>query len=628
MSIYNSYLQECKYPFGAIDTKTECIIKVRIKNDTYVNSLHLVLCIWGDWNNPIKEIPMKWISLEKDENVFLCTISLQNPGVYGYCFRITRNGKTNLIKKNPRTNEGFYSKNVEGWHWKLTCFDASFKTPDYVKNGVMYQIFPDRFYNSGQEKENIPDNIVLRQDWGEMPVYMPDEKGVVKNNDFFGGDLKGIEEKLPYLKRLGVTNLYLMPIVESMENHGYSTADYKKVSPLLGDWSDFESLTKKAHKMGIHIILDGVFSHTGSDSIYFNKEKRYKSLGAYQSPESPYFTWYIFDAKLPCGYRSWWGFPTLPELNKWNSKYQKYIFGEDGVIDLWFSKGADGVRLDVVDELPDEFLTPLVQKVKSYPDKVMYGEVWEDATTKEGFGKRREYLLGKQLDSVMNYPFKDAIISYVRYGGLDGSEFHNTIMNILETYPKPAVDCLMNFLSTHDTIRAITKLAGEEIERKPNFVEERMEQARLDKLSKEQYRLGKKRLKVATIIQYFLPGIPCVYYGDEAGLMGYKDPFNRKCYPWGKRDKDLVKLFRSLGKIRKQNPFLTEADFAFIKVDTDVCIFERKSKESKLLIAINRSGNKRAIEIPKEYQNGQVLFKLRNSTQKELDAYGGVIILL
>ena len=641
MRMYNSYMLEHKNPFGAIRTNTECTFSVRIPNDVYVNALQLMVCPWGDWNHPIREEPMPWKKLQQGENIFSCTISLQVPGVYGYCFRITKNGKTNLIKRNPRTNEGFYSYNLEGWHWKLTCYDANFRTPDFAKQGVMYQIFPDRFYKAKNGKTSIPDSIVYRQDWGEMPVYMPDENGIVRNNDFFGGNLKGIEEKLPYLKSLGVSNLYLMPIVESAENHGYSTANYEKVNPLLGDWDDFESLAKKAHQMGIHILLDGVFSHTGSESIYFNKSGKYPSLGAYQSTESPYFSWYTFDRRIPCGYRTWWGFDTLPELNKWSPKYQKYIFGDNGIIDLWFEKGADGLRLDVVDELPDEFLTPLAQKVKSYSDKVLYGEVWEDAVTKEGYGKRREYLLGKQLDSVMNYPFKNAILSYVRYGGVDGSEFYNTIMNILESYPKPAVDCLMNFLSTHDTIRAITALAGEELERKSNYVEERKEQARLDSLSKAQYRLGKKRLKIATMLQYFLPGIPCVYYGDEAGLMGYKDPFNRKCYPWGRRDKNLVNFYKKLGKIRKENPFLAEAEFAFLRVDTDICIWERKSKEHNMFIAVNRSGSKETIVIPEEYQKGKVMFTIKKCTKKniettlflkknkiELDAYDGIILCI
>ena len=241
----------------------------------------------------------------------------------------------------------------------------------------------------------------------------------------------------------------------------------------------------------------------------------------------------------------------------------------------------------------------------------------------------------------MNYPFKNAILSYVRYGGIDGSEFYNTIMNILESYPKPAVDCLMNFLSTHDTIRAITALAGEELERKSNYVEERKEQARLDSLSKAQYRLGKKRLKIATMLQYFLPGIPCVYYGDEAGLMGYKDPFNRKCYPWGRRDKNLVNFYKKLGKIRKENPFLAEAEFAFLRVDTDICIWERKSKEHNMFIAVNRSGSKETIVIPEEYQKGKVMFTIKKCTKKniettlflkknkiELDAYDGIILCI
>lgn len=269
----------------------------------------------------------------------------------------------------------------------------------------MYQIFPDRFCRSGEKHENVPTDRIIHENWEDTPFFRPDERGIIRNNDYFAGDFKGIESKLPYLQSLGVTCIYLNPVFESHENHRYSTACYEHIDPMLGTDEDFEHLCKQAKTYGIDIILDGVFSHTGADSIYFNKFGRYGDHeGAYRDPDSKYKNWYFF-SRYPFDYESWWGITTLPNVNENNPDYTEYICGENGILQRWIDKGARGWRLDVADELPDEFLDNLNKAVKAKGnDKVIYGEVWEDASNKESYGVRRRYLIGGQLDSVMNYP--------------------------------------------------------------------------------------------------------------------------------------------------------------------------------------------------------------------------------
>ena len=421
--------------------------------------------------------------------------------------------------------------------FQLTVYSSNFTTPDFIKGGVMYQIFPDRFCKSGKEHKNVPKDRIIRNDWGGMPYYRPDQNGHVWNNDYFGGDLEGIRSKLPYLAELGITCIYLNPIFEAHENHRYNTADYMKIDPMLGTNEDFKRLCSHAAEMGIDIILDGVLSHTGADSIYFNKFNRYDSVGAYNSQDSEYSSWYTF-YEFPDKYESWWGIDTLPNVNENDEKYTNFICGDGGVIDYWLEQGAAGFRLDVADELPDEFLDNLNKCVKKHGNsKLIIGEVWEDASNKESYGVKRRYLLGSQLDSVMNYPFREAILNYVKGGSV--FDFKIQVMSILENYPKPAIDVLMNFVSTHDTERAINNLGGETcVGKSKDWMSER-------RLTEEEYNLGKARLKCAMVLQFFLPGVPCIYYGDESGMQGYKDPFNRQCYNWGSEDKELIKFTKT-----------------------------------------------------------------------------------
>ena len=535
-----------------------------------------------------------------DDNIFSGVFTPNNVGVHHYYFTGVIDGRRRYIKRTGANLGVFEGEEL----FQLTVFDENLYTPDFIRGGIMYQIFPDRFAKSGEHHENVPADRVLREDWYGVPYYRPDDKGIVRNNDFFGGDLKGIIQKLPYIKSLGVTVIYLNPIFESQENHRYSTANYEKIDPLLGTEEDFVELCKAAGEMGIDIILDGVFSHTGADSVYFNKFGRYgEHSGAYRDRNSPYYPWYSFTA-YPERYESWWGISTLPNVDENNPAYTNYICGDDGILQKWIKLGARGWRLDVADELPDEFLDNLNKSVKKMGiDKVIYGEVWEDASNKESYGVRRRYLIGGQLDSVMNYPFKEAILNYVKYA--DAKLFTDSILTIMEHYPKPAVDMLMNFISTHDTERALTRLGGEEVgwhDKDWQFEHH---------LSPSEYVYGISLLKCAMVLQFFLPGVPCIYYGDEAGMEGYRDPFNRCCYPWGHENIELIDFTRGLAKVRRETRAFEQGDLRFIQADDNVCVFARCDKINRdgAIIYLNKSTQTRTFDIVNEHTDMFTDFK-------------------
>ncbi|MEG2053573.1 MAG: alpha-amylase family glycosyl hydrolase [Oscillospiraceae bacterium] len=354
------------------------------------------------------------------------------------------------------------------------------------------------------------------------------------------------------------------------------------MDPVLGDENDFVNLCKVAKENDVKIVLDGVFSHTGSESVYFNKSKFYGEGGAFNDVNSVYRSWYDFSPNYPCGYRSWWGFESLPEVNEDDPAFQNFICGEGGVIEKWLNLGADGFRLDVADELPDDFIEQIRKTVKRCGDeKLLIGEVWEDATNKWSYGARRTYLLGEGLDSVMNYPFRNAVIQFIKYGDAIGAM--DSIFDICENYPKPSLDTAMNFLSTHDTERIITTLAGEDAEGRDRY----WQSGRL--LSDEKYEVGKQLLRLGFAFMFFLPGNPCVYYGDEIAMEGYKDPFNRGYFNWDETDDRLINTIRALSRMREQNPVFKEGRLSIIRAEKDILCLKRSDETGEAVIAINRT---------------------------------------
>ena len=620
--IYDTWNLNYKSIFGAVKQFETCRFSICLPKNVAPDFPPVLVLFRTGFKE--RFLNMELISEAAESNTYSTEYFARYSDVHFYYFSYTQGGIRHYIKK-INAHEGAIDN---GELFQLTVYKNTYETPEFLKGGVMYQIFPDRFCKSGKIHENIPEGRVIRDDWNGTPYYKPDHNGHVWNNDYFGGDFAGIQSKLSYLQKIGVTCIYLNPIFESHENHRYNTADYMKADPLLGTNDEFEDLCKEAEKHGISVILDGVFSHTGADSVYFNKFRRYKDEpGAYNSRYSEYYSWYSF-MDYPNTYEAWWGIDTLPNVCENNPKYTDFICGEEGVLKYWLSKGAAGYRLDVADELPDKFLDNLNKAVKGYDkEKAIIGEVWEDATNKESYGIKRRYLLGDQLDSVMNYPFREAIIGYVK--GDSPTNFINSIMTILENYPKPTIDVLMNFVSTHDIERAINRLGGENCDDKSkDWMAERY-------LSHEEYSHGKNLLKAAMALQFFLPGVPSIYYGDEAGLQGYKDPFNRRCYPWGKEDNELIEFVSELSRVRKMIPNMKKGRAYFVFNDDDIVDdriigFTRQGDETDAIIFVNRSsdvillGNVSS-HLPRFNDLAPLYGEFSNDTLK-LEPYGYTII--
>lgn len=463
----------------------------------------------------------------------------------------------------------------EGHGWQITVYDPAFVTPDYMKKGVMYQIFPDRFARGTGKAFRPAKRRMYHENWDEKPFLPRNEENEYVPVDFFGGNLAGITEKLPYLADLGVTVLYLNPIFSSASDHRYDTADYETVDPLLGTEGDLKKLCAEAERLGIHVLLDGVFSHTGDDSRYFNRFGHYPDRGACQGKDSPYYSWFRF-TDYPQKYKCWWDFSSLPEVDKEDPGYREYMFNkENGIVPMWLKNGASGWRLDVADELSMAFLRHL-RRAAHYEkkDATVLGEVWEDASCKTSYGQFRCYCLGDTLDSVMNYPLRNAILSFFR-GDTDAFALARLIRHQLEAYPACFGYSLMNLLGSHDRPRAVNELVGKTFEELPRA-------ARANAvLTPEELALGRERYVKALKLLCVLPGAPCVYYGDEAGLEGATDPWCRTTYPWGKEDESLQAQVRALLRERKETPLL-QTGFCLVKaIDADTIRVVRYAANGK-----------------------------------------------
>ncbi|MEH6940722.1 glycoside hydrolase family 13 protein [Bacillus sp. JJ722] len=577
-----------RYPSGAVPTNSNVKFNIQIPRYYGLKEVYLV-CI-KDENNHYDYRKMCWKGIENGRDVFEASMEVRNQGLIWYYFQLKSMTTTIYVGKDYND---IIEAEVEPPAWQLTVYDKSFTTPDWIKGGMFYHIFVDRFAKVGSTA--IKNQVVIRNDWGGLPIFAPNVHGEVMNNDFFGGNLKGIISKLDYLQSLGVTCIYLSPIFEAYSNHKYDTGDFTKIDPMFGTLEDFKRLCLESKKRNIRILLDGVFNHTGSDSVYFNKKATYDSVGAYQSKNSEYYHWFKF-LKYPDKYESWWGIDTLPSIQEENPSYVEYITGEMGVGRRWLHEGASGWRLDVADELPDNFLERFRDAVKSINvDTLIIGEVWEDASNKIAYGKRRHYFYGQQLDSVMNYPFMNAIIRFIRYG--DAKNLHVVVTSIMQHYPEPVIHCLMNIIGTHDTQRILTSLAGKEL---LNATKEEKSHTFLTHEEKDK---GVTLLKLAVLFQMTLPGVPCVYYGDEAGMEGYEDPFNRRCYPWGNEDKEILNWYKRLGAIRKNLSVFKDGSYRTIYADNQVFIFQRSNNNETVVVGVNCSDVPFHIDVGQLYED-------------------------
>ena len=498
-------------------------------------------------------------------------------GLYWYRFDL-KNGR--FIGADENLNGVITENPVD---FQLSVYAEDYSAPSWLKGGIIYQIFPDRFYRSCGAPLTS-DGRFIHKNTSEAPFFLPNGKGKVLNNDFYGGNLKGIIEKLPYLKSLNVSAIYLNPIFKAYSNHRYDTGDFFNIDPMLGDENDLKELVDTAKKFGINIILDGVFNHVGVDSVYFNKYGHYSSVGAYQSKDSEYYSWFDF-TDYPDEYKSWWGVKILPAVNKENASYINFICGDNGVLRHYLGLGVKGYRLDVVDELPQNFVRCIRKSVKS-KDKnaVIIGEVWEDASNKISYGKRREYFLGNELDSVMNYPLKNAIIGFVKTG--DAVLLSRTVKTLIDHYPKTVLDSLMNVLSTHDTARLLSAVSDTVTNGK---TKSELAEIILTGTDKE---TAVFRLKAASLLQYTLFGVPSVYYGDEAGMQGFFDPMNRKYFVWDNIEQDILSWYQLLGTIRRDNGVFKCGTVQELYCADGFYAFTRKNSKDALLVVVNVKNKK------------------------------------
>lgn len=575
--LYDSKQLIHKDPFGTLTPGQRCKINIHIPTSVQAS---VVTCNLSQEDGvPYKIVELSFRMRKGGYEIFSGEFTLDQPGLYFYFFHITaKTGGFRLFKQGDDTNM------EAGDLWQVSCVPADFTTPDWAKGAIIYQIFPDRFYKSGRvDLKGKLEPYTIHGDWGEEVRWQPTPEGKVLNNDFFGGNFKGITEKLDYLASLGVTILYLNPISKSFSNHRYDTGDYKTPDPMLGTEADFTAMCKAAHEKGMRVILDGVYSHTGSNSLYFNKDGAFPGVGAYQSKDSRYYDWYTFH-NHPDDYECWWNFETLPNTREMSPSFIEYVItGKDSVLEHWLKAGCDGFRLDVVDELPNEFVRLIKEKIRSVkPDALLIGEVWEDASNKASYGVRRRYFVDGALDSPMNYPFRTAIINFMRRID-DGHGLKNTVMSIVENYPPQVMACTMNLLGTHDTSRILTALVDD-------FEGDRAAKAQRH-LSRSQMNTAVERLLVASFLQYTLPGSPSIYYGDEAGMEGYGDPFCRRTFPWGREDRELLTHFRRLGYLRRNCEPLRRGDIRFFQYSNMQIGFTRSWGGQTVRVYVNRGSD-------------------------------------
>lgn len=574
---YNSWDLNFKAPFGALKTCESATLKVESNKSFDIKKIKLIIQKEDENLNSIniREIEFKLNKELDDIKEYTAQIaSLEEPAVYYYYFEVNLNlyGEEKTLVYGKSSNNGmlceYFDSNIN--KYQLTVYE-DYKTPDWFKEGVLYHIFVDRFNNGNRngKADNVKKNSFLYGHWEDDPMYIKNQDGDIIRWDFHGGNLKGIINKLGYLKKLGVTVIYLSPVFEAASNHKYDIGNYKNIDPMFGDEKIFKELIDKAEEKGISVILDGVFSHVGEDSIYFNKYNNYDSVGAYQSEDSPYRSWFNFKENKD-DYQCWWGIKALPNTNELEPSFMDYIiYDEDSVVNKWMKMGVKGWRLDVVDELPTKFVKELKKEARKVNNEsILIGEVWEDASNKISYSERRTYLLGEQLDSVLGYPFRDNLISFLN-GQIASWQLNDFFMTIKDNYPDEAFRANLNLLSTHDVVRIKTALNSDE-----------------------------ELLKLAILTQMSFEGVPYIYYGDEAGLEGGTDPQNRKTYPWKNENMEIMNFYRNCSQFRNRNKVLTYGDTYFIYTQNDnVFAYTRYDKNNEnILVVINR-GQQENIQI-------------------------------
>ena len=595
---YNAWDEKHKSPFGAVKKGTKINFSVSSDADS------VLLLGFKDK-----------IQMNKNGEEFTASaVPSMDSGLVFYSFEAVYNGAVHTF---GRSNKGAGAAQG-GEPFQLTVHDNS-ENPEWFSGKVMYQIYTDRFFKGSTDETRVRDRVLLHSSWDDKPVYIKNDKGEVVVWDFFGGNLDGVIKKLGYLKSLGVDIIYLNPIFESVSNHKYDTADYNEIDRMYGTTKTLGRLVNEAKKLGISIMLDGVFSHTGADSIYFNKYKNYGSGGAYCDLNSKYSKWYHFE-HYPEKYACWWGVESLPSVDELNPSFLDYMLNEQtGAVIKWMKQGIAGWRLDVADELPDEFIKKLKEAIiKVNPEAVLLGEVWEDASSKVSYGQRRQYILSDSLDSVSNYPLRDSLIALLTKKGTT-DDFADTVMTLQENYPGNVFRSLMNMTGTHDTVRLMSLLGGAPSGRGMSTWDKRDYE-----LPKTSVHIAFKRLEAYFITIFTLPGNPCIYYGDEIALQGYEDPYNRGTYDWDSQQKQFIELIKKLSGLRKELGIGNS--FVRFKNSGRLLAYELRSGERGCTVYINTEKQPAKIASGEE---AEVVFAHNAAKDGEsitVEEYGAVVL--
>ena len=576
---------------GAFSVTDTLSLSVRVPRA--LGAAGVVLRIAAD-GKQARDLPLCFTATDNGEDTYCLELPLSDldvgeyGGLFYYEYLFLRGADT--LFTDTSDNVTFALRTHSAGKFRLLVTGAELTTPAWFHGRTMYHIFVDRFAPGKGERR--PDAVYHAQWDEEIEQFGAYPGAPVKNNEFYGGTLWGIIDRLDHLESLGVGVLYLSPVFKAASNHKYDTGDYETVDPQFGGEEALQALLEACKKRNIGVILDGVFNHTGSDSRYFNKEGNYPTVGAYQSRKSPYANWFYFK-DFPEKYECWWDIEILPKMNLSNPDTHSYFVGEGGIIDKYTKMGVAGWRLDVVDEVPDRFLDDLCARVRENTggEGVVIGEVWENAADKIAYGRRRRYFRGGQLDGVMNYPVRTGLIAFVRDG--DAKALGSVLREIWGSYPTAVSHSLMNLLSTHDTERILTVLGGD-----PDDGSRTNAELRVARMTPAQRKVALERLRMAAALQFTVFGVPSVFYGDEAEMEGYHDPFCRRPYPWGRENKSLLAYYRKLGRIRCENAVLAEGDFAILHESENAIAFERKNEKGHLIVAANRGAEPLVLILP------------------------------
>ncbi len=560
-------------------------ISFRILVPRQVGTTALTLVLHHDESGKRSLYPCRWEAMEGASDVWAGELPPLPVGLYYLGFSLMTAVGCAACRRTDQ--DGVYwlyrseSDEAAETPFQLLFSDFRYPAPEWLLGGIIYHVFVDRFYK-GEHTLPQKKGTVMNEDWENGIPQFPAYPGApLANNMFFGGNLYGIAEKLDYLKSLSVTCLYLSPIFDAASNHKYDTGDYLTVDEMFGGVEALRYLIKEADARGIRIFFDGVFNHTGADSLYFNRYGNYPSVGAYQSKESPYYSWYDFK-DYPNRYTAWWDIEILPRISPDKPLCRQFFTGENGVIRTWMKEGIAGFRLDVADELSDDFIADIKRTMQEYrEDSILYGEVWEDASQKIAYDVRRRYYQGAELDGVMNYPLRTGLIKFFRSRSTDALRY--ALTDIIYNAPKRIRDMQMNLLGTHDTERILTSLAGDPRGESTNA------ELSVKRMSKSARKKGIRLLSLAYLTLATLPGVPAIFYGDEVGMEGYGDPFNRLPFPWHNMDEVLLNTYRTIGEFRTAHSVYKNGEFSLLALDTRMLAFARTEKGRAYVTCINRA---------------------------------------